>query len=137
MANRCDVRFDGVAAVVSPAGDVDLAMTGSLRDALAIALTREGTTRVIVDLVRATYLDSEAIGLLMAAYRAARRNGGGLTVVRPGPVVRLVLGVAGVLHVLSAEADSPAAAVTSFGDHDHLRCEALPSLLDERGAASH
>lgn len=100
MRFDCAVKMRDGVGTVTPAGDVDLQTTPALREALGTVITDPDTTRVEIDLSRVTFLDSTGIGVLMAAYKAAARKGVSLRVRHPGPMVRMVLELAGVYDVL-------------------------------------
>lgn len=92
---RADFHLDverraGGHTVVSVGGDVDLHSGGSLRDRLAtVAAEREA--RVTVDLTNATFLDSMALGVLLAARKHFADAGAALDLVVATPEIRRVL----------------------------------------------
>jgi anti-sigma B factor antagonist len=65
---------DGV-FTVSVAGEVDLATAPELKEALA-EIAGAGATGVLVDLSKATFIDSTTLGVLMGAVRRIRPAGG-------------------------------------------------------------
>lgn len=69
-------------------GDLDLATTPLVRDALADA---PSGARVVLDLSACTFLDSSAVQLFATAARDAEQAGGSLAVVAPDPAVARVL----------------------------------------------
>lgn len=78
----------GAATVVAVAGEIDLAAEEPLRDVLERACDA-GTAVVVVDLTATTFVDSTALGLLVAAFRRLDARGARLRVVAvPGPVRR-------------------------------------------------
>lgn len=76
---------DGV-PLVTVAGDVDLYSAPELRDRL-VRLADDGATRIVLDLSRATFLDSMALGVLLST---KKRLAGELELVVPTPEVRRI-----------------------------------------------
>jgi len=90
-----------------------LRITGGLGLATAPALKREllaaaanGGSFAVVDLARATLLDSTPLGVLLAASKLLGRAGVALTVVVDDPLLRFVRrsGLDELLHVVPADA---------------------------------
>jgi anti-sigma B factor antagonist len=84
------VRADGDLPVVSVEGDVDLYSAPELREQLA-ELSEEGAPRIVLDLSRATFLDSMALGVLLGAKKRLAATGGELEIVVATPDVRRIL----------------------------------------------
>jgi anti-anti-sigma factor len=59
---------------------------------------------VVADLDGVTFLDSSALGVLVAARTAAEVAGRSFTVTRPGPVVTMVPHVTGLYDTLVSDA---------------------------------
>lgn len=102
----------GDVAVVTVEGDADLHSAPELREALT-DLIDEGADRVIVDLSRATFVDSMTLGVLLGSTKRLRLKGGGLDVVVPGPEIRRIFEITMLdrvfdLHASRAEALSVA-----------------------------
>jgi len=70
--------------VVAVAGELDLHSAGRLRSALELPL-RGSCSRIIVDLVSASFIDSSALGVLTAIQRTMRAAGGEVVVVANDP----------------------------------------------------
>lgn len=109
---RLDVerRADGH-AVVTVAGDVDLHSGGDLRDRLA-TVAGDGGKRVTVDLSNATFLDSMALGVLVAARKRLVEAGSELDLVVSTPEIRRVFEITMLdrvfeIHASRAEALAP------------------------------
>ena len=86
-------------AVLEVAGELDLAYAGELRDKLAEASTPGG--HVVVDLGRVEFLDSTALGVLVAAAKRLHGTGGELVVRSPRPHIRRVFELTGLDRVLA------------------------------------
>lgn len=82
----------GPFAVVTVAGDVDLATAGRLDDE-ALAATSDESPHLVLDLAGVTFLDSSGLKVLVAAQRRTTRAGGSLSLVAVPRVVMRVLTV--------------------------------------------
>jgi anti-anti-sigma factor len=81
------------------AGEADLTGAEQLRDALFDAVA-ERPRSIVVDLRGLVFIDSQSIGALMAARRAALAHGCALSIAHPHGQVLRVLRVAGLLDLL-------------------------------------
>jgi anti-sigma B factor antagonist len=70
-------------------GDVDLYTAPDLKAEL-IRLIEGGTTRIVVDLTSATFIDSTTLGVLLGALKRLRPAGGELAIVCPDPNIRKI-----------------------------------------------
>lgn len=77
-------------ALVRVNGEIDLATAPKLRDELT-ALSEDGIHNVHVDLSRATFMDSTALAVLLAALRRCQHAGGRLVLVDPSPMTARLL----------------------------------------------
>lgn len=71
-------------------GEIDLATAPKLREEL-VALSAAGIHDVRVDLSRATFMDSTALAVLLAALRRCQHAGGRLLLVDPSPMATKLL----------------------------------------------
>jgi anti-anti-sigma factor len=94
-----NVAPDG-AVVVSVRGEVDHANAGELRTTIESVLTTQRPHAIRVDLGLVTFIDSGAIGSLVAAHRMAQAGGAGLVVTNASPFVGRQLWVSGVAELL-------------------------------------
>ncbi|MBI4588191.1 MAG: STAS domain-containing protein [Candidatus Rokubacteria bacterium] len=69
------VRRETRLVVVDMAGEIDVNAAARIRDALG-DLTKAASPQVLVNLSRATYIDSSGLGVLMAARKDALKGGG-------------------------------------------------------------
>lgn len=90
----------GQALRVRVAGEVTMENVGDLRKVLFRAVDDVRAKAVEVDLSLVTFIDSTGIGKLVAARGHALSNGSDLWVVNPGPNVRRVLSLLGLLDIL-------------------------------------
>jgi anti-sigma B factor antagonist len=79
---------DGVVLFVLH-GEVDLHVAPELRDRLTIAIDG-GADYVVLDLSRVTFIDSMALGVLLAALKRLRPTGGELRLVVPDNDLRRI-----------------------------------------------
>jgi len=99
----CTAAVDAQVATVTAVGDIDLDATARFRQVLQDASARTGVTSVVVDLAAVTFADSTALGVLLAARKAAHRHGATLSVRNPGPMVAMVLRITGLYDELVTE----------------------------------
>jgi anti-anti-sigma factor len=96
-----NVAPDG-AAVLSVRGEVDHANAGELTLAIQSVLAGRRPHAIRVDLGLVTFIDSGAVGSLVAAHRMAQAEGAGLVVSNASPFVSRQLAIAGVAELLGA-----------------------------------
>lgn len=87
--------------LVAVDGELDMTAAPDLRDAIDSAI-EAGAVTVVVDLNEVTFIDSTAIGVLLAARERMRRAGGSLEVVCGEPNVVRVLEIVGMRTVAAA-----------------------------------
>jgi anti-sigma B factor antagonist len=95
-------------SVVILTGEIDLGVAPSLRQRLA-DLVAEGRSRICVDLLGATFLDSVALGVLVGALEQCREAGGDLClVVTEERILRVleITGLASTFTIRSSNAHS-------------------------------
>ncbi len=107
-----DLGRDGVMVAVS--GEIDLFTTPEFKEAVARALSRSAEA-LVIDLTRATFMDSSSLGVLIGAHRRMTRRGGRLVVACDQPAILKVLrvtGLDGVFDVVDGvpQSQDPAAA---------------------------
>ena len=84
------VSADGV-TVVTPVGELDLAVKDSLRELLAPL-----TGVVAIDLADVTFLDSSTIGVLAGVHKRLTASGGDLRLRNPQDMPRRALEIVGL-----------------------------------------
>ena len=85
--------------VVVAGGELDMNAAPELKAAINEAID-EGTTTLVVDLSGVTFIDSTAIGVLMATRERLRRSGGALELICGDPNVLRVLEIVGMEAVV-------------------------------------
>ncbi len=93
---------DGSANQLSITGDVDLATSPALRQALFDAMDA-GASELIVDIAQVELIDATGIGALVSAANRARGVGGRIILRSPSPAVRRVLGAVDLDGVIRVE----------------------------------
>ena len=101
---RLDFVRDEATVVVRVVGEVDVAASPALREALVELIEGQGNLSIQLDLEHMTFLDSTGIGVLVGALRALRRKGGTLTLANPRPSTFRVLEIAGLTQIFDIAA---------------------------------
>jgi anti-sigma B factor antagonist len=86
--------------VVVPFGEIDAHTAPSLRAAIVTQLDLPETEQLVVDLSRASFLDSSALGVLIGALKRVRERGGRFDVVLPASPVRRIFEITALDRVL-------------------------------------
>ncbi|MEV7428461.1 MULTISPECIES: STAS domain-containing protein [unclassified Nocardioides] len=94
------VEHEGGFAVVQARGEIDLATVGGFRMVLNDLMV-DGHVDVVVDLTQVPFVDSSALGALVAAHRRARGLGGSLAVAGIQQPVARILELTGLDRVLA------------------------------------
>jgi anti-sigma B factor antagonist len=95
-------RVDEVVLVLQVDGELDIGSTDALRSALDAA-EREGDI-VRIDAAGVSFLDSTALGVLLASAQRLSARGGRLELINVSPAVRRILDmtlIARTVHVIS------------------------------------
>jgi anti-anti-sigma factor len=80
-------------------GTLDAATVGALRGALLDTLREYRPTKLVVDLMYVTFMDSMGIGTLVAGYNAARETGARFELRNPSAFVHQQLRVTGLAEM--------------------------------------
>jgi anti-sigma B factor antagonist len=83
-------------------GEVDIATVGPLAETMTSILRDRQARQLVVDFAEVRFLDSSGIAALMSAYRLARAQQVGFTLVNCRPNVLRVLEITGVDKALTA-----------------------------------
>ena len=98
-------RLDDGAAIIDVRGELDVTTVTAFRDLLVDTITRDRPVRVVVDMLRVTFMDSTGIGALVVGYNTAREVGAEFVVINPSPFVRRQLHITGLTDVFAVAAD--------------------------------
>lgn len=99
VTHRIDTVTESGLPVVRASGELDVVAAPELREALS-AMPADGQVNVIVDLGRATFVDSSVLGILVGALRRAKDRQGDLWVACASPPVLTVLRVTNLDRVM-------------------------------------
>src|SRR5262245_42655660 len=86
-ADEWPTTVDGDRATVILAGELDLALSPSLRDHLN-RLHSEGVRHFTLDAAGVPFIDSVGLSVLVSLYRRCREEHGTVSIVRPSPPIR-------------------------------------------------
>ncbi len=86
-------------AVVELWGEVDIYSSPQFGEVLLRSID-EGATRVVVDLARATFIDSTALGVVVAGVKSVRAHGGSLDIVCGDKNIRRIFEITGLDRIL-------------------------------------
>ena len=104
LVTRLEVDAEGQ-ALVYVEGDIDLATSNTLREALAEALEKSAT--VVVDLGAVGFIDSSGLKELVFGNREAERAGGSLRLRRPSRMLLRLLEITALDSVLLIDNEAP------------------------------
>jgi anti-sigma B factor antagonist len=90
---------DGV-VTIAVGGEVDAVAAEPMRETIKTSVNTDGVRELVLDLAKATFLDSTGIGVLVEGRRMADERATRYRVVHPRGVVRSVLEITGVLDYL-------------------------------------
>ncbi|HEV7897887.1 MAG TPA: STAS domain-containing protein [Planosporangium sp.] len=92
-------HLDDGAAIIDVRGELDVTTVNAFRTLLVDTITRQRPARVVVDMLRVTFMDSTGIGALVVGYNTARDIGAYLVVRNPSPFVLRQLHITGLTEV--------------------------------------
>lgn len=95
-----EVREEGSAAVVTPAGELDHHTADLLREPLEDLLSK-GISKLVVDCTRLEFCDSTGLNVLLGTRLKAESAGGGVRLAAMRPVVARVFEITGADAVFS------------------------------------
>jgi anti-sigma B factor antagonist len=106
--NVGDEEIDQTTQVVDVSGEVDLYSAPDLKKHV-IGAIEGGKTNIIVDLSKATFIDSTTLGVLVGARKRLRTHGGSLAVICPDPDQLGLFEMTGLDRVFSIHTDRASA----------------------------
>jgi anti-sigma B factor antagonist len=87
-------------STVSVVGEIDIATAPTLREILEATIDR-GTEVVVVNLLRVTFIDSTALGVLIGALKRCNESGGSMRIAISDPRVLKVFEITGLTDLFS------------------------------------
>jgi len=101
--------------IVAVRGELDLYTAPDLRSLLLGAIN-DGRAAIVLDLRDTTFLDSTALGVIIAAMKALRARSGRLVLVNDRTSITKTLAITGLDHLLTVEAQLEDAVRVARGD---------------------
>ena len=106
---KIDSRTEGEdAAVLSLAGEVDVANAGQVRDS-ALMLVDGGVKKLVIDLASTDFMDSTGLGMLVGLKKRTKELGGDVVIAAPQPQVKRLFEITGLTQVFRIYDDEAAA----------------------------
>jgi anti-sigma B factor antagonist len=99
---RIEVADTTTPTTVVLTGEIDLATSGRVRDAL-MAVCNSGEIKVVVDMTNVTFMDSTGLAALVGPLKRFRSMNGEIVLRSPGRGVRKVLEISGLTRVFTIE----------------------------------
>ena len=99
-----DAEIDEITHVVEVTGELDLYSAPELKTHVLGAID-SGKTRIVVDLTKATFIDSTTLGVLVGARKRLREQAGSLAVVCPDNEKLALFEMTGLDRVFSIHED--------------------------------
>ncbi len=96
---RIDVATDGASAVMTLAGEADLAVAEALFEHGAVALAQDGVADLTIDLEQVSFIDSTSIGALVRLNNLVADSGQTIALTRVPARVARILQIAGLTGV--------------------------------------
>jgi anti-sigma B factor antagonist len=93
-----DTAVDSGTHVIELGGEVDLYTAPEFKERL-LQLIEEGKTRIVVDLTKATFIDSTTLGVLVGGVKRLRPSGGSLALVCSDPNILKIFEITGLDRV--------------------------------------
>lgn len=100
-----DSELEGGAQLVELGGEVDLYTAPQLKERIAAAIDA-GKTTLVIDLTKVTFIDSTTLGVLVAAIKRVRPEGGGVGVVCSEPSITRVFEITGLDQMIPIRANA-------------------------------
>lgn len=92
------------AAVIRPAGRLNMTAAPELRDLVATAVRDQARSHVVIDLADTSFIDSSGLGSLIGGLKTARTAGGDLRIAGATTQVQTVLELTNLHRVLRSYA---------------------------------
>jgi anti-sigma B factor antagonist len=80
-------------------GEIDMAAAPAIEDAIRRTCATDGTSEIVLDLRKVTFMDSTGVRLSILAREACERSGYGFSIIPGSRQVRRVFEIAGLGHV--------------------------------------
>jgi anti-sigma B factor antagonist len=105
-AFRIETRLNGSVCTLRLYGEADLAVAEQILEVGAAALSEPGTTAVIVEMARLTFIDSTGLGALVGLRNLAMASNKTVQLAQPSERVKRVLDISGLATVFDTSLDA-------------------------------
>jgi len=95
-----DSAIDDTTHVIELGGEVDLYTAPEFKERM-VKVIEDGKKHVVVDLAKATFIDSTTLGVLVGGVKRLRPQGGSLTLVCTDPNICKIFEITGLDRVFS------------------------------------
>jgi anti-sigma B factor antagonist len=99
---RIEVADTTTPTTVVLTGEIDLATSGRVRDAL-MAVCNSGEIKVVVDMTNVTFMDSTGLAALVGPLKRFRSMNGSIVIRSPSRGVQKVLEITGLTRVFTID----------------------------------
>jgi anti-sigma B factor antagonist len=110
-----DTAIDDTTHVIELGGEVDLYTAPEFKERM-VQVIEEGKKHVVVDLSKATFIDSTTLGVLVGGVKRLRPAGGALTLVCTDPNICKIFEITGLDRVFSIHESRDDALATATSD---------------------
>ncbi len=93
-----DQSIDAETHLIELGGEVDLYTAPEFKERM-VQVIEEGKTRLVVDLSKATFIDSTTLGVLVGGVKRLRPSGGSLALVCSDPNIQKIFEITGLDRV--------------------------------------
>jgi anti-sigma B factor antagonist len=93
-----DTAVDETIHVIELSGEVDLYTAPEFKERM-VNLIEEGKTRLVIDLSKATFIDSTTLGVLVGGVKRLRVAGGAMALVCTDPSITKIFAITGLDRV--------------------------------------
>ena len=95
-----DSEIDGDTHLIELGGEVDLYTAPEFKERM-LQVVDAGKTRIVVDLTKATFIDSTTLGVLVGGVKRLRPSGGSLTLVSNDENISKIFEITGLDRVFA------------------------------------
>ena len=88
----------GTNLIVALIGELDHHSADSVRTSIDAELMKASTKNVLIDFTKVTFMDSSGIGIVVGRYKNMIQLKGNLFLVNPGPQVKRIFEMSGILR---------------------------------------
>jgi stage II sporulation protein AA (anti-sigma F factor antagonist) len=86
--------------IVHVGGDFDLVSANEFREKIDQTLEETLCQNLLLDLAKATFIDSSGLGVILGRFRKIKANDGQMIIYGPKPAIKKVFEVSGILSLM-------------------------------------